>query len=217
MPKLKNRNDLATQLKEDAERALMTALNQDEKILCQNVVVFGPGWLRQNKGWKKEAISTFLARKEVVAEIDALKRAYEDRAGVQERTQFFAQLRINGMVPFALNVLAKAMAGEKKDKATGEVSTPPTRMQFDAALQVLDRANVQGKTFAGNDSTPSIDARSVSIAVTGTSESLGVDREARARIAKMLKSVQRKIAADTEAEQAVSEKVVVADEDNEGE
>jgi len=184
------------------------ALTPEEKELCIQVVTYGPEFLRHAKGWKKEAITRFVGRAEVQREVAALKRQYEDRTGIQERTQYFAQLRINGMVPLALNTLARTLRGEyvSKDEAgkTKRIE-PPSRMQYEAALQVLDRANIQGAKYGGHDQTPSIDARSISVAI-GTNAGDGsapLDAEGRARVADVLNNVLARVRATAEAKQRV--------------
>lgn len=140
------------------------ALTPEEKEICQNIVTHGVTYLRHTKGWKAEASKRFLSRSEVQREIATLKSYYEDRAGIQERTQFLAQLRINGMVPAAIGILARSLRGAYKS-GDGQDIEPPTKMQLDAAVQVLDRSNVQGTAYKGNDNTPSIDARAVNLAL----------------------------------------------------
>lgn len=165
MGKRSRQVDPATAMAKEAEAVLDYALTDDEKDLCQNIVVFGPVYLRQKKGWKAAAIRDFLGRAEVQREVNALQRQYEDRDGLQERTQFFAQLRVNGMVPMALNTLARALKGYTT--VDGKKIEPPTKSQYDAALQVLDRANIQGSKYAGNDNVPLIDARTIQTAIGG--------------------------------------------------
>ncbi len=177
----------------ETDKVLDYALSNDEKSLCANVVVFGPEFLRQTKGWKARAIKDFLNRGEVTREITALKKQYEDRTGIQERTQFFAQLKINSMVPTALVVIANCLRGARRNEETGEVSHPPTAQQFDAAVEVLDRANVQGKKFGTNDGTPSIDARAINIAIGSAPEGVDtLDAESRERVRLILNSTMNR-------------------------
>lgn len=192
MPKIRDRSEQGQALYElKASRAM--ALLPEEKETCQNVVVFGPGYLRQVKGWSVSASKAFLERNEVVREIEMLKRSYEDRTGIQERTQFFSQLRINSMVPMATNVLHRALAG-RRTRPDGTVMDPPTKQQLEAAMAVLDRANVQGQKFNGNDQTPSIDARSVNLSIGGSPDNNGLDKDSRAKVAALLKHVTNRIA-----------------------
>lgn len=184
----------------EADKILDYALDGDEKEICANVVVFGPGWLRQNKQWKAEAIERFLNRSEVQREINTLTKHYEDRQGIQERTQFFAQLKINGMVPAAVGVLARSLAGVRKN-ADGTLVPPPSRQQFEAAVEILDRANIQGQKYGGHDNVPAIDARSVHLAIGGTASDvskLGAEGRERVRsiVAMALNRVKAKSKAD---------------------
>lgn len=201
----------ASTMVSEADKILDYALTADEKECCQNVVVFGPGWLRQVKQWKAEAITRFLNRAEVQREVNSLTKAYEDRTGIQERTQFFAQLRINGMVPHAVGILARSLAGPRRNDETGEMILPPTRQQFEAAVEVLDRANVQGQKFGGNDQTPSIDARSVQIAIGGSTSdvaSLGAEgRENVRRIVAMVMNRSRALATADDVADSRKERV----------
>lgn len=172
---------------DDAE--VDTALTQDDKDLCQNVVVFGPDYLRSSKGWTANSIRQFLARQEVVREVTNLKRQYDDRTGIQERTQFFMQLRVNAMVPAALNTIVRALRGTQVD-ANGTPVPGPTKQQFEAAQMVLERANIQGQKYNGNDQTPSIDARSVQIAIGGKTEDLSaLGAEGRDRVRSLLTAI----------------------------
>lgn len=169
----------------------MDDLSQSERELCQNVVVFGIDYLRTVSGWDSLKIEAFIKREEVRREVEHLKRQYEDRTGIQERTQFFATLKLNGMVPAAINVLARSLRGAYTDPSTGTVTAPPARGQLDAALEILTRSNIQGTKWAGNDQTPSIDARSVNIAIGkgGGSVATGISAEGRERVLKLLSSV----------------------------
>ena len=192
---------------EEADKLLDYALGNEEKEICQNVVVFGPGWLRQTKGWKAAAITAFLARAEVQKEINASTRQYEDRTGIQERTQFFAQIKINSMVPAAISVLAKSLAGPRRNEATGEMLIPPTRQQFEAAVEVLDRANVQGQKFGGAEGAPAIDARSVQIAIGGsTSDVSKLGAEGRENVRKLVAMVMNRSRALTTADDVADDR-----------
>lgn len=169
-------------------------LTQSEKDMCQNVVVFGLDYLRSVVDLGPDQIASFVRRKAVRNEIERLKRQYEDRTGIQERTQFFAQLKLNAMVPAAVNILAKSLRGAYKD-GNGELVAPPARGQLDAALEVLNRANIQGAKWGGNDQTPTIDARSVSIAIGkgGGSVAGGISSEGRERVRAVLASLVKKV------------------------
>jgi hypothetical protein len=179
------------------KKKLTYRLQDDEKNICQNIVVFGPSFLRRNLGWKKIAVKEFLARREIQHEIQTLKEQYGDRTGIQERTQFFGQSRINSMVPAAVNVLAKALRGEYVDQASGKTVLPPTEAQFKAATEVLDRANIQGAKYLGNDNVPTIDARSVSLSLGGAvaENTAGLDAESREKVRDVFGKVLGKVRA----------------------
>lgn len=158
-------------------------LSQEEKIFCAEIFKRGgPEYLRFELSWNATQVKEFMAKKAVRAELDYLRRTYLKREAIQERAQFFSQLRINQMVPAAIGVVAKALRGDKQTD-DGNVDRAPSRGQFDAALDVLDRANIHGDKFKGEDVPSLIDARSVSIALGETaSESDPValtDRESR--------------------------------------
>lgn len=176
---------------EDASNLLVGALTPEEMELCQNVVVFGVEYLRSAKGWTAEAASDFLKRVQVRRHIETLQKQYTDRTGIQERTQFFAQLKINAMVPAAINTLAKALRGAFTDPSTGNVVPPPSRGQLDAACEVLNRANIQGSKWGGNDSVPLVDARSVQVALGGGSADPlnGLGGESREKLRSLLAAV----------------------------
>lgn len=167
----------------------VTALTEEEKATCQNVITFGLEYLRTVQGWKMDPIRQFLARVEVSHYLIYLRDQYLDRSAIQERTQFFAQLKVNSLVPAALAVLARGLAGVKvsADGKTIE-RRAPDRAQFDAAIEVLNRANIQGGKFAGNNQLPNIDARSVTVnineAVSGQ-----LDPKGRKKVSKLLKGV----------------------------
>lgn len=168
----------------------LTAITDDEKKICQNVVVFGAGYLKQHLRWPPDAIAAFFERDAIVSEIETLKRQYEDRSGIQERTQFFAQLNVNAMVPSAVNVLARALRGEYED-SKGVRHKPPTQQQYEAAKEVMNRANIQGKTWGGNDSVPAIDARSVQIAIGTDAKTNGLESIEREGILDILNKAVR--------------------------
>jgi hypothetical protein len=185
MPKRRIRSALD----ETPDDIIYNALSDDEMDACRNVIMFGPEWLRSTKRWNGEKIKRFLDRSEIKRELDMLRRQYEDREGIQERTQYFAQLRINGMIQPAIGVLARALRGEYTDPATGKTMAPPTAQQLDAAKEVLSRANIQGGKYAGNDAVPSIDARSIQIAIGSQVDSGLLDAKGRAKVMEVLNAV----------------------------
>jgi hypothetical protein len=186
-------------------------LTQEEKELCQQVVVFGLEYLRQAKSWRPEAIKRFVMRPGVRTEIETVKKQYEDRTGIQERTQFLAQLKVNSMVPAAMGVLARTLRGAVTDPGTGNVTQPPSRGQYEAALQVLERANIQGGKWAGNDRTPSIDMRSVNVAIGGGTNMIdGLTSEGREKVRGLLNRILSRTAALSAADAKISAREVSA-------
>jgi hypothetical protein len=175
---------------DDPSLLLDGPLTSEEMELCQNVVVFGLEYLRTAKGWRPDQSEKFLKRYAVRQQIETLQRQYVDRTGIQERTQFFAQLKINAMVPAAINTMAKMLRGAYTDPTTGQPVVPPSKGQFAAALEVLDRANIQGSKWGGNDSVPAIDARSVQIALGSASDPMhGLNGESREKLRSLLAAV----------------------------
>lgn len=178
-------------LDETPDDIIYNALTDEEQEVCRNVMVFGPDWLRSNRKWSAEKIKRFINRAEVKREMDMLKRQYEDREGIQERTQYLSQLKVNGMVPAAVNILARALRGEYVS-GDGKRVPPPTPQQFAAAQEVLSRANIQGGKYGGNDSVPAIDARSVQIAIGTAVDSDLLDPKGRQRVMDVLNMVANK-------------------------
>lgn len=193
---------------DDPAKLLQGALTPEELEVCQNIVVFGVEYLRSVKGWTSDATERFLKRSPVRTHIETLQKQYTDRTGIQERTQFFAQLKINAMVPAAINTMAKALRGTFTDPNTGNPVAPPTRGQFDAALQVLDRANIQGSKWGGNDSVPTIDARSIQIALGTASDPLkGLTGESRERLRGLLAAVTTRARAVATSDKEIKRRV----------
>ncbi len=192
-----------------------TALTTEEVAICQNVVVFGIEYLTIVKGWPVDKTRRFMAKVEVLRQVEYLQRQYLDRGGLQERTQFFAQLKINSFVPAALGVLARALAGTQVTEDGTVKSRAPDRGQFDAALEVLSRANIQGGKFAGNNALPSIDARTVNVNVDGSALT-GLDPKQRKRVTGILSKVVEHINAQGRADQVLAEHAQrpVADDDD---
>ncbi|OPZ66011.1 MAG: hypothetical protein BWY85_00178 [Firmicutes bacterium ADurb.Bin506] len=202
---------------EDPERLMDGPLTSEEMELCQNVVVFGLEYLRTAKGWRAEQSEKFLRRYAVRRQIETLQRQYTDRTGIQERTQFFAQLKVNAMVPAAINTLAKMLRGSYTDPTTGQPVVPPSKGQFAAALEVLDRANIQGQKWGGNDSVPSIDARSVQIALGSTADPMqGLNGESREKLRSLLAAVTSRARAVAASPKAPPKRAADLPEDDSG-
>lgn len=208
---------------EDPALLVPTRLSSKEKALCQSVVTFGHAHLRESLGWTSEAVDEFLGRAEVAREIEALQEAYKDRAGIQERTQFYAQLKINSMVPAALGILARGLQGHVFDEQGNLKTRAPDRSQMEAAMQVLDRANVQGQKYAGNNRMPNIDARTVNVSIGGAVDGLGdLSPDGRQKVVKMLGGVVGRLKAaaraneTVEAKQAKTRPRPAASEDDDG-
>ncbi len=161
-------------------------LTSEEKNFCQNIVVFGVDYLRESLGWAMDVVRQFVERAEVQREIEHLTTQYKDRQAIQDRTQFFAQLKINGMVPAALAILAKAMRGHVFEADGSLKERAPDRNQIEAAMQVLDRANIQGAKYNTNVTAPNVDARQVHLHVTGAADKLKLDPQRREKLGKMV-------------------------------
>lgn len=205
-------------INEKPEDFYQHALTHEEEEVCRNVMMFGPEYLRSTRKWNAVKVKSFLERAEIKREIETLRRQYEDRSGIQERTQFFAQVKVNSMVPAALNVMARALRGEYKDPTDGHLVPAPTPQQVSAAQDILDRANIQGSKYAGNDSVPSIDARSVQIAIGGAVDSHSLDSKSREKVRNILSSVMnrsRALASSERRREVRSETVAQSDEDDE--
>lgn len=166
---------------------VVRTLKPEDRSICRNVVVYGLEWLRHSLGWTSSSIQAFINRPEIRREVETLRRLYQDRVGIQERTQFFAQLQVNLMVPSAVNVLARSLRGEKKDPVTGLVDEVPTKGQYSAAMEVLNRANIQGSKFGGVEMAPVIDARQIRVAIGASSNLLeGITPQGREKIRNVL-------------------------------
>lgn len=194
------------------EAVVYNHLTDEEADLCRNIVTFGPEYLRSTKKWTANRMKDFLNRAEIKRELEMLRRQYEDRGGLQERTQFFAQLRVNGMVPAALSVLARALRGEYRDD-TGTVRPAPTAQQLDAAKEVLERANIQGGKWAGNDSVPQIDARSIQIAIGGSVDHASLDTKGREKVRNILATVMNRTRAISSHERRKEVQTAAEDEE----
>lgn len=169
-------------------------LTDEDRSICRSIVVYGLEWLRHTKGWTAVSIQTFINRNEIRREIETLRRMYQDREGIQERTQFFAQLQVNSMVPAAVNVLARALRGAHEDPVTGKEVEPPAKGQYQAAMEVLNRANIQGERFGGADTAPTIDARQVRIAIGASSDLMqGLSAQGREKIRQLLARVVSRV------------------------
>lgn len=198
--------DKAKSHAKNSEKAIKSfALDNSERQHCQNIAVLGPNYLI-TLGWRLKDIERFLERKDVITELKILQNQYGDREGIQERTQFFAQMKINQMVPIALGVLARGLRGTVIDKTTGQIKErPPERVQMDAALEVLTRANIQGTKFKGNDKQPIIDAQQINIFGDVDTSSQALPPAARDKIRKLFNKVRANAIADTKLERRLAQ------------
>ena len=139
------------------------SLSDDERDICNHLARHGGvDYLRYERRWTAVQIKQFMARVAVQEELGYIRRLYAQREGIQERTAFLAQIQINKMVPAALNIVARAIRGDRLGD-DGTIDRAPTKAQFDAALTVMDRANITEGKFKGVDSIPAIDNRSVNV------------------------------------------------------
>ncbi len=166
-------------------------LTPQEKVHCQNLMVYGPAYLHQ-LGWRYRVIERFCQRVEIQNELAFLRGHYLDREAIQERAQFYAQLKINQMVPAAVGIIARALRGTVI-KEGAVVQRPPERVQYDAAIEVLTRANIQGGKFKGNNTTPTIDARTLNVHLDSDEAGLNITPEGRERVRKMLLKIKSKM------------------------
>lgn len=183
--------DFTAPIRERDEDFYIHALTEEESDLCKQIMMFGPEFLRSVRKWNAAKVTAFLGRAEVRKEIERLTRQYEDRDGIQERTQFLAQLRVNSMVPAALSVMARALRGAYRDQE-GKVVEAPTPQQVNAAQDILNRANIQGTKYAGNDSVPAIDARSISVAIGNAPDVHQLDSKGREKVTLLLRTALNK-------------------------
>jgi hypothetical protein len=187
-------------INEKPEDFYQHALTHEEEEVCRNIMMFGPEYLRSTRKWNAVKVKSFLERAEIKREIETLRRQYEDRSGIQERTQFFAQVKVNSMVPAALNIMARALRGEYKDPTDGHTVPAPTPQQVSAAQDILGRANIQGGKYAGNDAVPSIDARSIQIAIGGSTDTHSLDSKGREKVRNILSNVMNRTRAIASSE-----------------
>ncbi len=208
------RRALAERKYDDPVLKVVDALTKEEKIICQHIAVNGPNYLRDRMGWAMDVVSLFLERSEIMAEITALQEQYKDRAATQERTQFFTQMQINSLLPAAVNILIRALRGNTiKDGVVTERA--PDRNQLEAAMQVLDRANIQGQKYAGNNSTPSIDARQVHLTIGGKADQLGLEAEDRKQVVGMVSKLLSKMSAAASAKARIEARLAAKTTDAE--
>lgn len=153
--------DGASDEREVADRRIHPLTNEEREI-CVQVKVKGVDYLRYELRWSSVKIKAFLSRVAVQAEMEYLERSYNDRSGIQERTRFFSQIRINQMVPAAIATVARALRGDVMDES-GEITRAPSRAQYEAACMILDRADIAGNKTDVADQMPKVDSRSVNI------------------------------------------------------
>ena len=196
-------------------RQRLTALTNDEKQYCHGLVVRGVQYLHVELGWQMNELRRFLARSDVISHIEYLQQQYGDRTGIQERQQFLATRRLHEMVPAALSVLARALAGNIM--GTDETGAPvvksyaPARGQFDAAVEILDRANIQGAKYGGNNNQPVIDARTVNVHMEGAVAGVdGMTPKQRGNISRVLGKVVKRLSVADDAESRVAARAALA-------
>ncbi len=190
---------------DDQVLRLARAVTPQEKQICQNIVVFGVSYLHDTLGWAAGTVDLFMERREVRREIEALAELYKDREGVQERTRWFAQLKVNGMVPAALAILAKALRGDVLE-GDNLREKAPTRSQVEAAIQVLDRANVTGAKSGAGSGLPPIDARQINIQVNNKVDGLNLATDEREKVVKTVFNIMNKLRAISKAAERVPAK-----------
>jgi hypothetical protein len=189
----------------DAE--ILRKMDAKELEICQKLAVFGSDYLRHDLKWTAEAAKDFLDRRDVQREVRTLQERFKDRDGIQARLQFFAQVKINMMVPAALGILAQALAGDRRDENGQVTNLAPGKAQYEAAIEVLDRANVQGTKFPnGGGNMPSVDARQVHIHEAGSDPAASLTPQKRTAVGRLAKQLITRIKADAEAKRRVEER-----------
>lgn len=192
---------------EVAEDQHPTKLNAAERQLCQGAVIYGVEWLLTQPGYELlTSVRAFLNRREVIRQIAYFQKQYADRSAISERVQFFGMLQLNALVPAAINIVARSLVGVKVNPQSGAIdSRPPDRGQFDAAVEVLGRCNVQGSKYAGNSNLPSIDAGQMEQLTGETVRSInGLTKKGRIKITRLLNDVIAGLDARAAAEERLA-------------
>ncbi len=189
----------------DDDRMLSTAISAEDKQHCLNLVIHGISYL-QGQGWRSRVIAEFLERVDVQKELARLKEQYEDRSSIQERVQFFTTLQVNKMVPTALNVLARTLQGDVMNEDGTVKSAAPARAQYQAAIEVLNRANIHGDEYGGRDNLPALDQRAIEAGARKESAGDKWNAQTRDKVRKLLGKVMRRVDALDAAEQAATDR-----------
>ena len=129
------------------------SLSDEDRDLAHELFARGPGALRDS-GWTDEQINNFLQRPEVQKEVNLLFHEYESREAMEARVVFNIRRRLRKSAHKAISVLDKSLDGptykrdlkghvEYDEKGRPLEKEPePTRTQFNAAQEVLDRLGV---------------------------------------------------------------------------
>lgn len=128
-------------------------LNEEEKSLVRRLFMSGPAVLF-DEGYKGEAISQFLSRADVKAEMDLFQAEFHQQEAISSRTRFMGKRLLTKLSPGAIAMLGQALAGPiyVRDKEGNLITDAkghpilrqpePSGIQFAAATQILDRLGV---------------------------------------------------------------------------
>lgn len=117
-------------------------LKPSEKSFIENLHIRGHAYFDE-QGYSAEEEAAFLARPNVRREIERLQSIMEDGQSFIERQKFMARVKLGAMLPAAMNIVAKTLRGLKdKDGAIVNPEDVPTRAQYDAAMDIMDRCGI---------------------------------------------------------------------------
>lgn len=129
------------------------ALNAEDRQLVAQIAIQGKQVLRQRPGWDARRRKMFLERKDVIRELALLEEHYRDRNNLAERARFFGMLEFQKMVPRAVDVIRRALY-EGETMPDGRVIQPPSQIQLDAAVEVLDRNKIDVEKISDDNALP---------------------------------------------------------------
>ena len=127
-------------------------LNASERHLVHTAFGQGPTALTE-AGMEAQAVSDFLQRDDVQAELRLLTKEFEHQDSIDALIKFSAKRELRGMKGIATNVIRQALIGPEYLTLNGEVQrdemgkpilicAEPSQGQRQTAMNVLDRLNV---------------------------------------------------------------------------